>query len=176
MHPEVNSQVYIQAYKHDGSLHRTWSMGDVLEADDQHFVIVTNKSWVVEENGYRWNTCEPAVGYYFADRWFNVIAMIRDDSIYYYVNLASPALYDGEAVKFIDYDIDYKIYGKDLIITMDQDEYFLHKKIMHYPDEIDAIIRRTMDEILDDVRNHRPPFNREYVEEHFQQYLKQLAK
>jgi protein associated with RNAse G/E len=175
MHPEVNSQVYIQAYKHDGSLHRTWSMGDVLEADEKHFVIVTNKSWVLEHSGYRWNTREPAIGYYFTERWFNVIAMIRDESIYFYVNLASPALWDEEAVKFIDYDIDYKIYEQDLIITMDQDEYFRHKKSMHYPDEIDEIIHKTMDEILDDVRNQRPPFNRQYVEEHFQQYLKQLA-
>ena len=46
---------------------------------------------------------------------------------------------------------------------------------MHYPDEIDEIIHKTMDEILDDVRNQRPPFNRQYVEEHFQQNLKQLA-
>lgn len=46
---------------------------------------------------------------------------------------------------------------------------------MHYPDEINEIIHKTMDEILDDVRNQRPPFNRQYVEEHFQQYLKQLA-
>jgi len=176
MHPEINSEVYIQAYKHDGSLHRSWAMGDVLEADEEHYVIITNKSWVIEDNGRRWNTREPAVGYYYTKRWFNAIAMIRDESIYYYVNLASPALYDGEAVKFIDYDIDYKIYDDDLIITMDQDEYFVHKKQMHYPDEIDAIIHHEMELILDDVKNRRPPFNREYVEEHFRQYLEQLAR
>jgi len=176
MYPAKNSQVYIQSYKHDGSLHRTWCMGYVLEADEDHYIIVTNKTWVIEDNGRRWYTREPAVCYFYTKRWFNVIAMIRQDSIYYYCNLASPALFDEEAVKYIDYDIDYKIYGDNLILTMDLDEYSLHQKQMHYPDEIDIIIKDEMKKIVEDVKNNIEPFNQEKVEEHFQNYLHQLAK
>ena len=175
MIPQANSDVVIQAYKHDGSLHRSWYMGHVLEADQDHFVIITNKSWVVEENGRRWYTREPAIGYFYTRRWFNVIAMIRDDGIYYYVNLASPALYDGEAVKYIDYDIDYKIYEDDLVLTMDLDEYRTHRRQMHYPDSIDRIIHAEMDRVMAELKNNITPFKREYVENHFQQYLKQLT-
>ncbi len=175
MVPQKNQQVYIQSYKHDGSLHRTWCMGDVIEADEDHYVLVTNKTWVVESNGRRWYTREPAVCYYATKRWFNAIAMIRDDGIYYYVNLASPTLYDGEAVKYIDYDIDYKIYDKDLVLTMDLDEYRRHRQLMHYPDEIDEIIRDEMKHILEDVKNDVIPFNKGYIEDLFQEYLQQLA-
>ena len=175
MYPQVNQQVYIQSYKHDGSLHRTWCMGHVLESDEEHYVIVTNKTWVVEENGKRWYTREPAVCYFYSHKWFNVIGMIRENGIYYYCNLASPALYDGEAVKYIDYDIDYKVYAQDLVLTLDLDEYELHSRIMHYPAEIDKIIKDEMKNILDDVKNKRPPFNQEYVEEHFKKYLQQLT-
>ncbi len=175
MIPQVHSEVYIQSYKHDKSLHRTWDRGYVLESDENHCVIVTNKTWVIERDGRRWYTREPAICYFYTDRWYNVIAMIRTDGIYYYCNLASPALYDGEAVKYIDYDIDYKIYEDDTVITMDLDEYNLHKKIMHYPDEIDRIIKKEMGKILQQVKKQEIPFNKEYVENHFQQYLRELT-
>jgi len=175
MIPQKNQQVYIQSYKHDGTLHRTWCMGHVLDADEDHYVIVTNKTWVVEENGKRWYTREPAVCYFYTHKWFNVIAMIRESGIYYYCNLASPALFDEEAVKYIDYDIDYKVYADDLVLTLDLDEYNLHSRTMHYPEEIDKIIKQEMKVILDDVKNKRPPFNQEYVEKHFHEYLEQLT-
>jgi len=176
MFPEVNSSVYIQAYKHDGSLHRTWDQGYVLEADEDHYVIVTNKTWVVEQDGRKWYTREPAVCYFYTKRWFNAIAMIRDDGIYYYCNLSSPVLYDGEAVKYIDYDIDYKIYSNGVVLTMDLDEYNLHSRIMHYPKEIDVIIKDEMKRILADLKSNREPFDTEYVENHFHQYLQTLTK
>ncbi len=175
MFPAKNSSVYIQSFKHDGSLYRTWDQGFVLESDKNHCVIVTNKTWVIEQDGRKWFTREPAIGYFYNNRWFNVIAMIRSDGIYYYCNLASPALYDGEAVKYIDYDLDYKIFSDNTIITLDKEEYTEHRKLMKYPKEIDQIIKNEMQKILEDIENQRRPFNREYVENHFQQYLEQLT-
>lgn len=46
---------------------------------------------------------------------------------------------------------------------------------MKYPKEIDQIIKNEMQKILEDIENQRRPFNREYVENHFQQYLEQLT-
>lgn len=175
MIPTVYSDLYIQSYKHDGSLHRVWDQGYVLEADDEHYVLVTNKTWVVESDGRRWYTREPAICFFFTKRFYNVIAMIREDGIYYYVNLASPALYDGEAIKYIDYDIDFKVFTDKSMITMDLDEYQLHKKQMHYPDEIDLIIKKEMEKIKKQVELEEIPFNRDYVEKHFQHYLSQLT-
>ena len=39
MYPTPGSFVHIQSYKHDGSLHRTWCKGFVLEADEKHIVV-----------------------------------------------------------------------------------------------------------------------------------------
>ena len=38
MLPSVHQMVFIQSYKHDGSLHRTWAKGFVLEANEKQFV------------------------------------------------------------------------------------------------------------------------------------------
>ncbi|MGI6510336.1 MAG: DUF402 domain-containing protein [Erysipelotrichaceae bacterium] len=175
MYPEKNSSVYIQSFKHDGSLNRTWDQGFVLESDERHYVIVTNKTWVIEKDGRKWFTREPAIGYFYTDRWFNVMAMIRSDGIYYYCNLASPVLYDGEAVKYIDYDLDFKIFSDNTIMILDEDEYARHSESMSYPEEIDFIIKKEMHRIMEDVEKQIKPFNRQYVENHFQQYLEQLT-
>ena len=52
MYPTPGSFVHIQSYKHDGSLHRTWCKGFVLEADEKHIVVVTDRAWVIESDGF----------------------------------------------------------------------------------------------------------------------------
>ena len=73
MLPEVGSQVYIQSFKHDGSLHRTWAKGFVIEAGPRRVIAVTNKTWVTEADGRRWFTREPAICFFYPDHWYNVI-------------------------------------------------------------------------------------------------------
>ena len=51
MELQENQYVYIQSYKHDGSLHRTWAMGYVLEANEKRIVAVTNRTLVSESDG-----------------------------------------------------------------------------------------------------------------------------
>lgn len=103
MEIQEREYVYIQSYKHDGSLHRTWAKGYVIEANERRIVAVTNKTLVSESDGRKWVTREPAICFFYPDKWYNVICMIRKSGIHYYCNLASPSLYDGEAIKNIDY-------------------------------------------------------------------------
>ena len=35
MQPKVKESIYIQSFKHDGSLHRTWAKGYVMEANEK---------------------------------------------------------------------------------------------------------------------------------------------
>ena len=99
MCPEAGTEQYLQSFKHNGSLHRTWCKGYIVESDEKRIVAVTNKTWVIESDGRRWLTREPAVCFFWPDRWYNVISMIRKGGVYYYCNLASPTLFDGESIK-----------------------------------------------------------------------------
>ena len=47
MYPQAGTEIYIQSFKHNGSLHRTWCKGFVVEADEAHSVVITNKAWVI---------------------------------------------------------------------------------------------------------------------------------
>lgn len=166
--------VYIQSYKHDGSLHRTWAKGFVIEANAQRIVAVTNKTLVSESDGRKWVTREPAVCFFYPDKWYNVICMIRKTGIHYYVNLASPSLYDGEAIKNIDYDLDVKVSPLGKMTILDEDEYALHSRQMHYSAKLDMVIHKEMDKLLDTIRKKGSPFDPIEIMELYDVYLNLL--
>lgn len=174
MLPEVGSHVYIQSFKHNGNLHRTWSKGLVIKSDEKKYVVVTNKTWVIESDGRKWYTREPAICFFYTDKWFNVITMIRKTGIYYYCNLASPSLYDGEAIKNIDYDLDVKLYPSGEYEILDEDEYDEHKDKFLYSEDIKHIVEDEMDRLLEDIQNAKDPFNDECITEYYHLYQKIL--
>ena len=176
MGPKVGTLIYIQSFKHDGSLHRTWSLGFVIEADEEKTVVVTNRTWVTEANGRKWFTREPAVCFFYPDKWFNIICMIRKNGIYYYCNLASPALFDGEALKHIDYDLDVKVYPNGETVILDEDEYELHQQQMGYPDSVKLIIKAEMQELLSWIEQKKSPFSASEIDEMYQSYLSLLQE
>ncbi len=176
MIPEVGTYVNIVSYKHDGHIRRSWDQGFVLAADEEKFIIVTNKTWVEDDDGHKWYTREPAICYFYANRWFNVIAMLRETGTYYYCNLASPVLYDGKAVKYIDYDLDYKIFPDGTVVLLDEDEYAQHSREMNYPEEIDGILKKYQKELLDLYNNRQECFSHQDNEERFSDYLEKLSK
>ena len=89
----VGKKVLIHCYKHDGSIHRCWSKGFILDENDDHFIAINNRTLVTEADGRMWHTREPAICYFPKKKWYNVICMIRKTGVYYYCNIASPTLF-----------------------------------------------------------------------------------
>ena len=175
MIPAPGTEIYIQSYKHDGSLHRTWCKGFVVEADEAYVVAVTNKAWVIEADGRRWLTREPAVCFFYSDRWYNVISMIRKNGVYYYCNIASPSIYDGEALKNIDYDLDVKLYPDWSYQILDGNEYELHAQQMGYSDQLMRVIDDQMQKLLKNMEGEQDPFNSKCIEQYYSLYSKLTA-
>ena len=168
---KIGDSVFVQSYKHNGSLHRTWSKALVVDVKEHFTVAVTEHSWVVESDGRRWLTKEPAICFYYDDKWYNIISMVRKTGIYYYCNIASPSLYDGEAIKNIDYDLDVKVFPDGEYIILDQNEYEYHSSIMNYPENIKRIINSQMNELLDLIKEKKPPFDFDYINQYIQKYF-----
>lgn len=168
---KIGDIIYIQSYKHDGSLHRTWSSATVLDDDDEKTVVITYKTWVVESNGRKWFTKEPAICFYYKKKWINIISMIRKQGIFYYCNLASPSIYDGEALKNIDYDLDIKLFPDGKSILLDEDEFLIHQRQMKYGNELIDIIVSEKDNLQYMVDHRFGPFKDEVINDYFTRYL-----
>lgn len=155
--------IQIHSYKHDKTVHRIWNKVKVLYSDNKMLIAGNNRTKVIENNGRIWYTREPAICFFFKDYWFNVIAMLKKNGVYFYCNLSSPYIFDGEAIKYIDYDLDVKVYPNGTVQTLDEMEYEYHKKIMQYDDNIDFIIKESMRELKGFIEKQEKPFNVNYV-------------
>ena len=94
----IGKNYMIHSYKHNGSIHRSWDEARLLDIKDDYMVFGNNKTKVTEADGRSWNTKEPAILYFYNDSWYNVIAQIKEDGIYYYCNIASPYIIEDETI------------------------------------------------------------------------------
>ena len=174
MEIQEREYVYIQSNKHDGSLHRTCAKGYVIEANQRRIVAVTNKTLGSESDGRKWVTREPAICFFYPDKWYNVICMIRKSGIHYYCNLASPSLYDGEAIKNIDYDLDVKVSPTGKTTLLDEDEYQEHSAEMGYSRKLDKAIHHGLDRLMVDIRLQNSPFEHREISALYDKYLRYM--
>ena len=166
----------IQCFKHDGTVHRTWDRGLVLENNEDYVVIATKRAKVIESNGRRWFTKEPAVTIFSKKEWWNAICMIKEDGICFYCNIASPSLVDKETIKYIDYDLDAKLFPNGDIRVLDQKEYMHHKDQYHYSDELDQVLRYSIKNVIKKMENGLFPFDDERVKKYYDKFLGQISK
>ena len=169
---EALEKVDIISYKHDGTLHRVWRNVDKIFEDKDILILINNEVDVIDGDGRKWKTREPAVCYFFKKYWFNVICMIRKDNIYYYCNLSSPYVIDKEGIKYIDYDLDIKVFPDGELKELDRDEYDFNINYLHYSDNIKKIIANNMKILLNRIKNKEEPFNNECVNHWYEEFLK----
>ena len=172
---EALEKIDIISYKHDGELHRVWRNVDKIYEDKELLILINNEVDVIDGDGRKWKTREPAVCYFFKKYWFNVICMIRNESIYYYCNLSSPYVVDVEGIKYIDYDLDIKVFPNGELKELDRDEYDFNIKYLHYSDNIKHIIEKNMKLLIERIDNKMDPFNKECVMHWYNEFLKKSS-
>ncbi|GAK06013.1 cysteinyl-tRNA synthetase [Geomicrobium sp. JCM 19037] len=171
MLPIEGDTIEIRSYKHNGSLHRVWEQSTVLKSTSQEIIGGNDKIIVQEGSGHAWRTREPAIFYFHHQKWFNIIAMIRNDGIHYYCNIGTPCAYDSEALKYIDYDLDIKVYPDNSMQLLDEDEYEEHRKLMKYPFDIEQKVAEGVGELKSWIYQGKGPFQAQFVEQWYEQFL-----
>ena len=145
---EKGDMLQIQCYKHDGKVHRCWDEAILLDVKDDYMVFGNERTLVTESQGNTWRTKEPAVMYFFKDKWYNIIVQLKKDGITYYCNIASPFIIEDGAIKYIDYDLDLRVFPTGSFKILDRQEYKYHKKKMNYSDDLDKVVRNALSELI----------------------------
>ena len=166
----IGDELQIQCYKHNGKIHRSWDEAVVLDFKKDYIVFGNNKTKVTEAEGNVWKTKEPAIMYFFKDKWFNVIAQLKKDGIYYYCNIASPFIIEENTIKYIDYDLDLRIFPSGDYKILDKGEYKYHKRIMGYSDELDFVINNAMKDLIDLYKEKHVSFNKNLNYKYYDDY------
>lgn len=169
-------RIEVQGYKHDGRMHRIRDSVYVVDETDKYIVVASTKTKVIEHDFRVWYTKEPAIMIFFKDHWRNVIAMLKNVGLTYYVNLASPYIIDNNRVKYIDYDLDIKLYPNNDIKVIDVREYGYHRKKYGYSEEIDNILRYNLKKVKSVMQNKQFPFQEEVIKQYYQMFLNETNK
>ena len=168
---KIGKRYQIHSYKHDGKIHRSWDEAVLLEIHDDYLIFGNNRTKVIESDGRFWRTKEPAVLYFYKDKWYNIIGQIKKDGIYYYCNIASPYLIDEDTVKYIDYDLDLRVFPDGSFKVLDKGEYKYHKEKMNYSDELDLVLKDELAKLIDVAKGKEVPFNEGTIEKYYEKYL-----
>ncbi|MCY8234067.1 DUF402 domain-containing protein [Priestia endophytica] len=169
--PAEGEPIEIQSYKHDGHIHRIWDETMILKGTQTLMIGGNDRTVVTESDGRKWVTREPAICYFHSQHWFNVIGMIREDGIYYYCNISSPFILEEGALKYIDYDLDIKVFPDMTYTILDEDEYEEHRKKMNYPLVIDRILKYNLENLQNWIRQRKGPFAPDFIDMWYERYL-----
>ena len=169
---EIGKKYQIHGYKHNHKIHRTWDEAVLLEIHDDYLIFGNSKTKVTESDGRVWYTKEPAVLYFFKDKWFNIIGQLKENGIYYYCNIASPYIIEEGTIKYIDYDLDLRVFPDGSFKVLDRGEYKYHKKLMNYSDTLDKILKDELSSLIEMVRKKKLAFTPGVIEEYNKMYNK----
>lgn len=164
--------IVVQAYKHDGTLHRQWSPAFLAEETDDYWALSSRASLVVESDGRRWMTKEHAVFILFKHSWMNAICMIKEDGkISYYVNIASPTIWDQGYLKYIDYDLDVKLFPDGMMKELDIMEFERHIQTYGYSAALTRAVTNSMHRVIGLMKERAFPFSDEEIHRIYDKFI-----
>jgi uncharacterized protein len=164
--------ITVQAYKHDGLLHRQWSPAYLTCETEEYWALSSKASLVTESDGRRWMTKEHAVFILFKHEWMNAICMMKDSGgICYYVNVASPTICDHGILKYIDYDLDVKLFPDETIKELDEQEFERHVLTYGYSPDLTLAIKHSFSTIKKRMTAGSFPFKESDVGALYQKFL-----
>ncbi|WP_284644990.1 DUF402 domain-containing protein [Paenibacillus silviterrae] len=161
----------IKSFKHDGHLHRMWLENwlvpeSLLHKDHREqsmLVFINSQTKIVEADGKEWVSRIPGVSFFIPKLWFNVVALIEENGVRYYCNIASPPYVNGKVITYIDYDLDVIRMPSGDVHVVDQEEYERHKISYHYSQAVDTLVKQGMETLLERLQRGAAPFQDQEV-------------
>ena len=164
---KVGDALVIHCYKHNGMIHKSWKIAYILDIQDEYIVLGNENVLVTKQDGRTWKTKEPAIMFFYKNRWFNIIAQIKNNGIFYYCNIASPYIIEDKTIKYIDYDLDLRVFNDGAFKILDRNEYNYHKKLMKYSKEINYIIKKELSSLIEMKKQGEFPFDSNVIEYYY---------
>ncbi len=146
----AGERIQIASTKYDGSLH--YEYGATLEHVEDGLVrctVLRGEPWV----GYRGEGQIQGTFtvLFFSDRWFNVFhnhTPAGNRGILSYANVATPATFDGDVVRWTDLDVDIVVSERLGVTVDDDDEFEEHQTRFGYPADLIDRVLQTRAELL----------------------------
>lgn len=173
---KIGDKLQIHCYKHNGNLHQLCDEAIVLDVDNEKIVVANNKAKLTEADGRSYRAKEPAILFFYKKHWFNIIGQLKQFGLFYYCNIATPYIIDNKIIKYIDYDLDLRVFPDGGFKILDYNEYNYHRKLMHYPNEVQLIIKNELNNLITMKRKNEGPFAPGIIKKYYNLYKNIINK
>lgn len=167
---KIGDKLQIHCYKHNGKLHQLCDEAIVLDVDDEKIIVANNKARLTESDGRSYRAKEPAILFFYKKHWYNVIGQLKEFGLFYYCNIATPYIIDDNIIKYIDYDLDLRVFPDGGFKILDYNEYNYHRKLMHYSNEIQLIVKNELSNLIELKKANLGPFEPGLVKKYYEKY------
>lgn len=154
---KINHKLAVHAYKYDGCLYRTFEFPRVVYENSQYLILDLSNCRIISQaknkKFYHSFSKKDSLWVIFKDEWYNLFVTINDSNkIIYYFNVASPYIFEEDAIKYIDLDLDIRVVDVNTKIesikVLDEKEFEQHAREMLYPDKLIKKALDVKDEII----------------------------
>src|SRR5215475_897439 len=132
-------KVRVVSKKYDGSLRDEYETYLYDESDEMiRLISVPGLSYWDHRKGAWFEGTDGLLEIYFKRRWYNVWHMAEQISNLnlMYVNIAQPAMLQGNVVEWTDLDLDYRVNMDHSVERLDQEEFEQNAQRMGYPPDL----------------------------------------
>ena len=96
--------------------------------------------------------------------------------ITYYCNIASPCIVENSTIKYVDYDLDIKLFPNGAIKVLDEKEYSVHKEKYQYSEDLDKVLYMQLDFVRSLMENKQFPFDDSSIEQFYENFEELIRK
>lgn len=153
----------IHAYKFNGEIYRTWKWCKVFDNNANELILYGKDTLITEKNGGKWKTNNVSFWIFPKNAWYNILIFLKNNKPQFYCNIASPFVYDGLAIKYIDFDLDLKVNSLNDIVTKDVNEFEKHSVMYNYPEKIRTISFYNLNKLKNMAKNGQGYFDVNFV-------------
>ncbi len=159
---KINHKLAVHAYKFDGVLYRTFEFPRVIYENDKYIILDLQNCRIISQaknkKFYHSHSKKDSLWVIFKDKWYNLFVTINDRGhLIYYFNVASPYIFEEDAIKYIDLDLDIRVVDVntqiELIKVLDEKEFEEHAKSMLYPKKLIDKALEVKEDIIINLQN-----------------------
>ena len=172
---KLGDKLEIHCYKHNGKIDRISDEAVVLDVTDEMLVCANDHTRLTESDGRSHRTKETAILFFYRHSWFNIIGQLKKHGLYYYCNVASPYVIEDDIIKYIDYDLDLRVFPDGGFRVLDKNEYNYHKRIMAYSEQLDAVIKCELSRLIN-IKKSRTGALEPGIVQNYYEKLKKMKK
>lgn len=173
---KIGDKYKIHCYKHNGEAYQASEETIILDIKDEYIVCGNYMVDVTEPEGHSYKTKELAIIYFYKHNWFNCIAQLKSFGLFYYCNMASPYIIDDNVIKYIDYDLDLRVFPDQTFRVLDKGEYEYHKEKMHYGSDIDKVVNYELANLIELYKEKKGPFDNVFLRKYYNMYVELTKK